>query len=286
MNQKLGRPKKTFIVTLKTLIWYEYVSEKVLFSNVARNIPPSDNEILNLQASTKKLDDYFDQEESNTWYKYSIASHTPSKKTVEFVNHKIPSSSIYFNHPIWNFLEMLPRGKTDLHNFHNQLNDKTQKIIEKTTINFNHDFSMFENLLEFYSFIVYQYYRAKFELNTLMIKHVIKYFEVNTNPIIDQFGATGYYFLKLLFLHFTPPKELNFKNTDVENCLREIGLLEQIVNAITKNPLKYNPLESRFKDFRLDGEQYEGSKVYLDIEDNGSFYVSLDVLQLLKEKIY
>ena len=115
-----------------------------------------------------------------------------------------------------------------------------------------------------------------------MIKHVIKYFEINTNPIIDQFGAIGYYFLKLLFLHFTPPKELNLKNIDAENCLREIGLLEHIVNAITKNPLKYNPLESRFKNFRLDGEQYQGSKVYIDIEDNGCFYVSLEVLQLLK----
>ena len=38
MNQKSGRPKKTFIVTLKTLIWYEYVSEKVLFSNLGRVI--------------------------------------------------------------------------------------------------------------------------------------------------------------------------------------------------------------------------------------------------------
>ncbi len=282
MNQKSGRPKKTFIVTLKTLIWYEYVSEKVLFSNLTRNIHPSENEILNLQASTKKLDDYFDQEGSNTWYTYSIASHTPSKKTVEFVNHKIPNSSTYFNHPIWNFLEILPRGKIDLHNFYNQLSYQTQKIIEKTNINFNHDFSMFENVLEFYSFIVYQYYKAKFELNTPMIKHVIKYFEINTNPIIDQFGAIGYYFLKLLFLHFTPPKELNLKNIDAENCLREIGLLEHIVNAITKNPLKYNPLESRFKNFRLDGEQYQGSKVYIDIEDNGCFYVSLEVLQLLK----
>ena len=30
------------------------------------------------------------------------------------------------------------------------------------------------------------------------------------------------------------------------------------------------------------GEQYQGSKVYIDIEDNGCFYVSLEVLQLLK----
>lgn len=295
MKQKPGRPKKTFIVVLKTLIWYEYVSEKVLFSNLERNIHTSDDSMRHFKASTRSLDEYFNQEESNTWYTYSVASHSPNKDTLELVDLKIPTSSIYFNHPIWNFLEILPRGKIDLQYFYDQLSKETQQIIDNKKIIFNfqnlnneqtNDYLKFENLLEFYSYIIYQYYKAKFELNNTMIEDVIRYFEINTNPIIDQFGATGYYFLKLLFLHFTTPKEINFKRLDIESCLKKIGLLEHIVNAITKNPLRYDPLENRFKDYRLDGEQYEGSKIYIDLEDDGYLYVGLDLLQLLKDKPY
>ncbi|MCF8999199.1 hypothetical protein [Acinetobacter nectaris] len=118
--------KKTVIDTLRTLIWYEYVAEQVLESYIERNIDISINEINSARASLKHLGDFFDQEDSNAWYKYSTGLINPNNTNLEFVDNKIPYASTYFKHPLWNFLKNLPRGKLDLNTFYQQISYQTR----------------------------------------------------------------------------------------------------------------------------------------------------------------
>ena len=59
-TSKCGRPKKTVLDSLKTLVWYEYVSEQVFLYCMKRNIQLTDNELKNFRAGNKRLDIFFD----------------------------------------------------------------------------------------------------------------------------------------------------------------------------------------------------------------------------------
>ena len=137
---KCGRPKKTVLDSLKTLVWYEYVSEQVFLYCMKRNIQLTDNELKNFRAGNKRLDIFFDLEGSNSWYKYSLAKISPTLESLELVDHKISGASIYFQHPIWNFLKDVPRGSLDVNQFYSRLNHKTREILEKEEVTCKFDF--------------------------------------------------------------------------------------------------------------------------------------------------
>lgn len=272
---KCGRPKKTVIDSLKTLIWYEYVSEKVYLSCVKRNVQPTDNEVKSFRASNKRLDIFFDQEGSNSWYKYSIGEISPSLETLELVDHKISGASIYFQHPIWSFLKDLPNGNLDVNQFYSRLNHKTREILEtkEVTCKFNftyqdtNDYERFENLLEFYSAILYQYYKAKFEMNIKETERCYLYFSRNTNLIIDKFGATGYYFLQILKLHLKLSSNEVADGLSIESNLQSKNLFKEILKSSEKFTKRYVKLEKEITDFKLDGTRYEYNNLYIFIDD-------------------
>lgn len=270
-----GRPKKTVIDTLRTLIWYEYVAEQVLESYIERSINISINEINSAKASLKHLGDFFDQEDSNAWYKYSIGLISPNNTSLELVDNKIPFASTYFKHPIWNFLKTLPTGKLDLDIFYNKLSPETRSLLEteKITCKFNfsytdtYDFLEFNNnVLEFYSCILFQYYQAKFRLKNKDIMSIFSYFWRNTDLIIYQSGASGYYLLKLMYLHLVQPDDTILSDLTVESNLEKLGLLPIILKELQANKKRYELLEERFNAFRLDGDQYTNSHIYIFLD--------------------
>jgi hypothetical protein len=81
--KKSGRPQKTVIDILKTLVWFEYVAVQVFQTYQKRNVTPSQNEKKSNKASLKSLEVFFDQEDSNIWYKYSIGSNSPNSESLE-----------------------------------------------------------------------------------------------------------------------------------------------------------------------------------------------------------
>ncbi len=272
---KCGRPKKTVLDSLKTLVWYEYVSEQVFLYCMKRNIQLTDNELKNFRAGNKRLDIFFDLEGSNSWYKYSLAKISPTLESLELVDHKISGASIYFQHPIWNFLKDVPRGSLDVNQFYSRLNHKTREILEKEEVTCKFDFSYtdtndyqkFENLLEFYSCILYQYYKAKFEMNNTEAEKCYFYFSRNTNHIIDEFGATGYFFLKILKLHLKLPSNALTHQFSIESNLNNQNLLKNMLTASKKFSKRYEKLEKDINDFQLDGAQYKNDHLYIVIEN-------------------
>lgn len=60
--KKSGRPQKTVIDILKTLVWFEYVADQVFKTYQERNINPSQSERNSKKASLKSLEVFFDQE--------------------------------------------------------------------------------------------------------------------------------------------------------------------------------------------------------------------------------
>lgn len=278
--KKSGRPKKTVIDILKTLIWYEYVADEVFKSCFERNVSTSQNEKNSHKVSFKSLEVFFDQEDSNIWYKYSIGSSSPNNESLELVDNKIPNASLYFKHPLWNFLSTLPRGKLELENFYLQLSQHSRKLLEsedvKCTFNFTSftdrdDYSKFENLLEFYSCIIHQYYRFKFKIRDDELEKVYFYFSRHTIHIIDQFGATGYYFLKLLKLHLIQSEKRVADSFTIESNLDRQNLLAHILKALKANKKRYEYLDKSFNEFQLDGDQYNNSDIYIFVDDNVSY---------------
>ncbi|MCF8999200.1 hypothetical protein [Acinetobacter nectaris] len=129
------------------------------------------------------------------------------------------------------------------------------------------DYLKFENLLEFYSCIIYQYYKAKFELNDTEMQKTYFYFSHHTIHIVNQFGATGYYFLKLLRLHLLQSKTSIANNFTIESNLDKQQLLSTILKSLHANKKRYEPLEESFNAFRLDGDQYTNSNIYIFFND-------------------
>lgn len=54
--KKSGRPQKTVIDILKTLVWFEYVAVQVFQTYQKRNVTPSQNEKKSNKASLKSLE--------------------------------------------------------------------------------------------------------------------------------------------------------------------------------------------------------------------------------------
>lgn len=54
--KKSGRPQKTVIDILKTLVWFEYVADQVFKTYQKRNITPSQSERNSKKASLKSLE--------------------------------------------------------------------------------------------------------------------------------------------------------------------------------------------------------------------------------------
>lgn len=282
--KKIGRPKKTLIDTLKTLIWYEYVADEVFRSRLERNESISENEKNSHKASFKSLETFFDQEDSNIWYKYSIGSSSPNNESLELVDNKISKASLFFKHPLWDFLSRLPRGKLELENFYLQLSEHSRMLLESGEVNctFNfssyadgNDYSKFENLLEFYSCIIYQYYKFKFRIKADELEKVYFYFSRHTTHIIDQFGATGYYFLKLFKLHLIQSEKSVASDFTIESNLDRQNLLAHILKVLKANKKRYEHLDKIFNEFRLDGDQYRNSDIYFFVDYKVSYPPSI-----------
>lgn len=277
--KKSGRPQKTVIDILKTLVWFEYVADQVFKTYQERNINPSQSERNSKKASLKSLEVFFDQEESNIWYKYSIGSSSPNSESLEFVDNKIPFASIYFKHPFWSFLKTLPSSKIDLQFFYSQLSENSRKLLEsgEVTCQFyftytdGNDFSKFENLLEFYSCIIYKYYQAKFKIAPDEVQRIYFYFSRNTNHIFNQFGTIGYFLLKLMRLHLLQPESAVSSSFTVESNLNQQHLLSQTLKEINLNPKRYQLLNEKFDAFLLDGDSYKNHHTYIFPEDDISY---------------
>lgn len=277
--KKSGRPQKTVIDILKTLVWFEYVAVQVFQTYQKRNVTPSHSEKKSNKASLKSLEVFFDQEDSNIWYKYSIGSNSPNSESLALVDNKIPCSSIYFNHPIWNFLKALPTGKLDLRFFYSQLSENSRQLLESNEVtclfNFTYtdgnDFSKFENLLEFYSCIIYRYYQAKFKIDPKEVEKIYFYFSRNTNHILNQFGTIGYFLLKLMRLHLLQPEDSVSSSFTIESNLNQQQTLSRILKEINLNPKRYQLLTEKFDTFRLDGDSYKNPNTYIFLEDDISY---------------
>ena len=118
MNEiKTSRIRKNAINYLRTIIWYENISSNV---SIKRRIAveinkdfrlgpdPTETENLLFIANANRVSEFFDQQESAIWYKYSLGTTAPNKSTLEICEVKIPESSVYFQHPIWKLLERFP----------------------------------------------------------------------------------------------------------------------------------------------------------------------------------
>lgn len=97
------------------------------------------------------------------------------------------------------------------------------------------------------------------------------YFSRNTIRIIDQFGATGYYFLKLFKLHLIQPEKSVASNLTIESNLETQGLLIHILKALKANKKRYESLEKSFNTFQLDGEQYNNPTIYIFLDGGVSY---------------
>lgn len=93
------------------------------------------------------------------------------------------------------------------------------------------------------------------------------YFSRNTNHIIDEFGATGYFFLKILKLHLKLPSNALTHQFSIESNLNNQNLLKNMLTASKKFSKRYEKLEKDINDFQLDGAQYKNDHLYIVIEN-------------------
>ena len=140
MNEiKTSRIRKNAINYLRTIIWYENISINVSIKrriaveiNKAFRLGPDPTETENLLfiANANRVSEFFDQQESAIWYKYSLGTTAPNKSTLEICEVKIPESSVYFQHPIWKLLERFPTHE-DLKIFYATLPKKNLDFLLK-----------------------------------------------------------------------------------------------------------------------------------------------------------
>ena len=259
-----GRPKTGFVTKLKTIIWYEHVAERVLNENTQNNVRPHQTELDSRLASKNKLDNFFGENGSKIWTKFSIGQVSPVTK-IKIVEKKLPNSSIYFVHPIWEILSKTYVSEADLYKFYENLNSSTQKIIrkkniEEVVIDFDANFEKeFENILDLYSFLLFNTYQSKFNLHIQNLEYSYLALLQYSSLIIDLIGSTGYYLIKLIELHFQlePNSRLNKMRADFDFHLKQINLYNIVQNAFKTNPQRYTLLKNYFDDFRNEFYKYQ-----------------------------
>ncbi|EZQ12161.1 hypothetical protein [Acinetobacter sp. Ver3] len=253
---KVGRPKKTAIDILQTMYWYEYINMQVCASCAEREESLTSEENNSYQTHANKIANFFDQIESGVWYKYKEGTKKPTEKTLEFTDLKIPNSSVYFHHPIWIFLSKIPSAK-DLAEFYKALEVDTRKAIErgyaldprKKHIDYSlesYEFTVYANFLDFWSYILYCYYKAKFELDLESIENVIAFFHANLPIGFKYVGELTVLFFDIYSEHLQRPKQQSLLSW--EETLSEENIFQ--IKKIRESK-RYSSFYSKWDEFAL-----------------------------------
>lgn len=259
-----GRPKTGFITKLKTVVWAVSVAERVLDENARNNVLQHESELASGLSSTNKLDSFFNENGSKIWTKLLNGTVSPVTK-IKTVESRLPNTSIYFLHPIWDILNKKYVNEKDLYIFYQELNIATQDIIKNKCIDdvinkFDKEFhKKFNNILDLYSFLLFNAYQSKFQFRTESLEFsylaLLQYSEL----IINSIGSTGYYVIKLLELHFQleSNSRLLEMGANFDFHLKQIGLFEVVKTAFENKPQRYNLLKNHFEEFENEFFNYK-----------------------------
>ncbi|WP_104504269.1 hypothetical protein [Acinetobacter indicus] len=290
--KSVGQPKKNIIDALQTIFWYRYLETRIVanifdeeFSefclknkiditslevedriSLLENFQSSklnSKEITFYQTNPNKIGHSLNQADSRIWYKYSKGETKPNPVKLERIDAIVENSSLYFNHPIWDFLKIRPATRSYLENFLSKFEDVSIKaihnktIIEPTLFNENvhldeSEFLKYGNILDFYSYILYAYHKARFDLDLEKMDNCIAFFISNLKPILANLCLEGIFFLKLCQIHLQPYKSSKFENFEIFDHFKMCEYLTEIQNHLKNENNTYELLDTLSKEFLLD----------------------------------
>lgn len=288
----VGQPKKNIIDALQTIFWYRYVELRVVanlheeeldefYRSKGSNIwfmeldeqirlresfqssKLNNKEIMTYNTNPNKIGRSFNQAESRIWYKYSKGETKPNAIKLTRVDKIIDNASLYFKHPIWNFLKNRPNTKSELDVFFDKFEEvsiqaiKNKRVINPTTFHIDqpldeNEFLKYGNILDFYSYILYSYYIARLDLDSEKMDNCIAFFISNLLPIVSNFCLESIFFLKLCQLHMKPFKSSIFEEFEIFNHFRYFGWLEEIQHQLKNENNNYEFLYELNEQFILD----------------------------------
>lgn len=290
--KSVGQPKKNIIDALQTIFWYRYLETGIVakifekeFSefclenkiditslevedriSLLENFQSSklnSKEITFYQTNANKIGHSLNQADSRIWYKYSKGETKPNAVKLKRIDAIVENSSLYFNHPIWDFLKSRPVTRSYLENFLLKLEDVSidainNKIITEPTL-FDKkvhldefEFLKYGNILDFYSYILYAYHKARFDLDLEKMDKCISFFISNLQPILANLCFEGIFFLKLCQIHLQPYKSSEFENFEIFDHFKMCGWLTQIQDYLKNENNTYEFLDMLSKEFFLD----------------------------------
>ena len=290
--KSVGQPKKNIIDALQTIFWYRYLETRIVanifdeeFSefclenkiditslevedriSLLENFQSSklnSKEITFYQTNPNKIGHSLNQADSRIWYKYSKGETKPNPVKLERIDAIVENSSLYFNHPVWDFLKIRPATRSYLEIFLSKFEDvsidaiNNKIIIEPTLFNENvhldeSEFLKYGNILDFYSYILYAYHKARFDLDLEKMDNCIAFFISNLQPILTELCFEGIFFLKLCQIHLQPYKSSEFENFEIFDLFKMCGWLTQIQDHLKNENNTYEFLNMLSKDFFLD----------------------------------
>lgn len=289
---KVGQPKKNILNALQTIFWYRYVEmrvvanlheeeleqfykakdcniwlkkldEQIRLREAFHSSKLSEEEINSYHTNPNKVGHHFNQAESRIWYKYAKGETKPNAVKLARIDKVINNASFYFKHPIWNFLKTRPNTKADLDIFLQKLEQSSIKAINNGKIIdprrfytdqcFDKDeFLKYGNILDFYSYILYSYYVARFALDSQEIDNCIVFFICNLEPIISIFCLESIFFLKICQIHMKPMKFSDLEEFEIFKHFEVIGLLPTIREQLKNENNNYDFLSNLTDQFILD----------------------------------
>lgn len=287
--KSVGQPKKNIIDALQTIFWYRYLEIRIVANiyveefcqmngvdiksndlaekiSLLENFQPSKlnaKEITFYQTNANKVGHSLNQADSRIFYKYSKGETKPNAVKLKRIDAIIENSSLYFNHPIWDFLKIRPATRSYLENFLSKFEDvsidviNNKTIIEPSLFNKNVHLNKFEflkygNILDFYSYILYAYHKARFDLDLEKMDNCIAFFILNLQPVLTDVCFEGIFFLKLCQIHLQPYKSSEFENFEIFDHFESNGWLTQIQDHLKNENNTYEFLDMLSKDFFLD----------------------------------
>ena len=195
--------------------------------------------------------------------RYGSGETKPNAVKLKRIDAIVENSSLYFNHPIWDFLKSRPVTRSYLENFLLKLEDVSidainNKIITEPTL-FDKkvhldefEFLKYGNILDFYSYILYAYHKARFDLDLEKMDKCISFFISNLQPILTYFCSEAIFFLKLCQIHLQPYKSSEFENFEIFDHFKKCELLTKIHDHLKNENNTYEFLNILIKDFYLD----------------------------------
>ncbi len=284
--------EKNIIDALQTIFWYRYL-ETIIVANIfdkecsdyclenkidLTSLEIKDGILLRekfqcsklnskelkfYQTNANKIGHSLNQADSRIWYKYSKGETKPNAVKLKRIDLIVENSSLYFNHPIWDFLKIRPATRSYLENFLSKFEDVSIKainnktIIEPTLFNENvhldeSEFLKYGNILDFYSYILYAYHKARFDLDLEKMDNCMAFFISNLQPILANLCFEGIFFLKLCQIHLQPYKSSEFENFEIFHHFKMCGWLTQIQDYLKNENNTYEFLDMLSKEFFLD----------------------------------